>query len=297
MYVGFELNKYERLAAPPNSKLEEFRQQAKGRYDELSKYLIGVFKNKDVIDAQKIADHIFPSQKADVFLSHSHGDATKAIELAVSLEAKGLKVFVDSCVWGHFHTLLDDLNKGYANPEVDGDRTIYDYRKGTDMAAGVHMMLNGALHKMIDQSELFVFLNTDKSIPFEDYENFDRTFSPWIYSELEFSSRVRNETPKRRWTPSNESVDGLEHLIKSTASANKDVLLAYKAFNRHLPKVSGDELQRWYDQGIISSDDFTHGEVALNSLYDKLDLESRYSDLKYRVKKDEQAKRGKLLLQ
>lgn len=291
MYVGFELNSYERLTEPYQFEIEDFRRQAKGRYDGLSEYLIGVFKNKDVIDAQAIAEHIFPDQEADVFLSHSHGDEDKAIELAVSLQAKGLKVFVDSCVWGHFHELLDDLNQHYAEPVVDGKRTVYSYRKATDMAAGGHMMLNGALHKMIARSELFIFLDTEQSIPLEDYESYDRTFSPWIYSELEFSSRVRYTTPERRFTLSTESVNGSEHLIKSSASAKKDVLLAYKAFNRHLPKVTGAELQNWYDQRDVPIEKLTHAETALNALYDALALEERFKDLKYRMKEEEQAGR------
>ncbi|MFJ2452627.1 hypothetical protein ACIOWK_13070 [Pseudomonas protegens] len=291
MYVGFELNRYERLTEPYQFEIEEFRQQAKGRYDGLSEYLIGVFEKKDVIDAQKIAEHIFPDQEVDVFLSHSHGDEGKAIELAVSLQAKGLKVFVDSCVWRHFHELLDDLNQNYAEPVVDGKRKIYSYRKATDMAAGVHMMLNGALHKMIDRSELFIFLDTEQSIPLEDYENYDRTFSPWIYSELEFSSRVRCTIPKRRLTPSNESVSGFEHLIKSSAPAKEDALLAYKAFNRHLPKVTGNEFQNWYDQHSIPSENLTPAEIALDALYDTLALEGRFEDLKARVEEEDQARR------
>ncbi|ANC81812.1 toll/interleukin-1 receptor domain-containing protein [Pseudomonas putida] len=287
MYIGFELNQYSHLSRPDREKLEAFREQRKGRYNKLSNYLIGVFENKEVIDAQKIAEHIFPDQDADVFLSHSHADEDKAIELAVSLQARGLRVFVDSCVWGYFHDLLHDLSEIYADPTRERDRTIYNYRNAIDLAAGVHMMLTGALHKMIHRSELFVFLNTTKSVPLEDYQEFDRTFSPWIYSELQFSSHVGNETPKRRLTPAFESYDSTRSLIKSTASVKTDALLAFKAFNRHLPKVSGEDMQEWYGTWQKRSETLTRAEVALDTLYESLSLEDRFTDLKRRAGRSE----------
>lgn len=280
MYVGFELNRYDSLTSPGQYELDEFREQAKGRYAELSNYLIGVFENKDVIDAQKIADHIFPDQDADVFLSHSHADEDKAIELAVSLRAKGLKVFVDSCVWGYFHDLLDDLNEIYAQPVRKDGRIIYNYRKATSLTAGVHMMLTGALHKMIEKSELFIFLNTDNSVPLEDYQQFDRTFSPWIYSELQFSSHVETATPERRWVITNEAYDSARSLTKSTASTRSDVLLAFKAFNRHLPKITGAQMQQWYGERYRATEELSAAEVALDALYDAFSIPKRFGKLK-----------------
>jgi len=285
MYVGFELNEYDELADQPQHKIAEFKNQAKGRYDDLSSYLIGVIENKKVIDAQKIADHIFPIHEADVFLSHSHEDEDRAIELAVSLQDKGLTVFVDSCVWGYFHNLLDDLNEVYAQPVRTDDQTIYNYRKATDLTAGVHMMLTGALHTMIKRSEVFIFLNTDSSVPLEAYQSFDRTFSPWIYSELQFSFHVENEIPKRRLQVANESYDDNKHLMKSIASVRSDALLAFKAFNRHLPKVTGTQMQDWYSRCHRASGELTRGEVAMDALYDTLDIVQRFGRLKYRPNK------------
>jgi len=287
MYVGFELNDYNYLTVPPQHKLDEFQRQAKGRHNDLSSYLIGVIENKEVIDAQKIADHIFPTHEADVFLSHSHADKDKAIELAVSLQAKGLSVFVDSCVWGYFHDLLEDLNNIYAEPERTYYKTTYNYRKATDLTAGVHMMLTGALHTMIKRSEIFIFLNTDKSVPLEAYQSFDRTLSPWIYSELQFSFHVGNDTPKRHLRVANESYDDAKPLIKSTASVRSDALLAFKAFNRHLPKVTGTKMRGWYSMSHQASEELTQGEIAMDALYDTLGIVEQFGDLKYRANKSE----------
>ncbi|EPY8492998.1 hypothetical protein ACXG98_001281 [Pseudomonas aeruginosa] len=285
MYVGFELNNYNCLTFPSQDKLDGFQRQAKGCYDGLSNYLIGVIENKEVVDAQKIADHIFPAHEADVFLSHSHADKDKAIELAVSLQAKGLKVFVDSCVWGYFHDLLDELNDIYAQPVRTDYKTTYNYRKATDLTAGVHMMLTGALHAMIKRSEIFIFLNTDKSVPLEAYQGFDRTFSPWIYSELQFSFHVENHTPKRRLRVANESYEDARSLIKSTASVRSDALLAFKAFNRHLPKITGKQMQDWYSMSHRASEELTQSEVAMDALYDTLAIVERFGELKYLTNK------------
>jgi len=283
MYVGFELNNYRPLSNVAGYELDSFREQKDARHEDLSSYLIGVFENKEVVDAEKISQHIFPFQKADIFLSHSHADEEKAIELAVSLQKKGLNVFVDSCVWGYFHKLLDGLNEVYAEPNRHDKGVTYNYRKATDLTAGVHMMLSGALHQMIQRCELFIFLNTDKSIPLENYQSFDRTFSPWIYSELQFSSQVKRTTPDRHLQPVFESYDGSQGLIKSTASSRSDVLLAFKAFNRHLPKITGEEMQRWYNQDVYASHNHSKAEVALDALYESHDIVSRYADLENKM--------------
>jgi hypothetical protein len=257
MYVGFELNDYQPLCYIDPNEIKHFEAQEKGRFEELSSYLIKVVGEKDVIDAQEIAHNLFPPQGVDIFLSHSHRDKAQAMALAVSLEKKGLKVFVDSCVWGHFETLLVSLNKIYADSKVEGDLTTYDYTKATELTAGVHMMLAGALQGMIDKSELFVFLNTDNSIPLDSYEGFDRTYSPWIYSELQFSAFARSKAPMRMTM---ESIKENKRSIRAIAKSG--AVLAYKAFNGHLPKVSGAEFKRWYKASPEA------GTEALDSFYE-----------------------------
>ncbi|WP_312428564.1 hypothetical protein [Achromobacter sp.] len=280
MYVGFELNDYNFLTKPDEFDLKEFKEQARGRHDELSSYLMGTFKNKNVIDARKISEAIFPPRQADIFLSHSRADENKAIELAVSLQSKGLNVFVDSCTWGYFHELLKGLNEIYAEPVRNGGRTVYDYRKATELTAAIHMMLTGALHSMIKRSEIFIFLNTENSVPVKTYQCIDRTFSPWIYSELQFSFHVEIDAPKRRLQIANESYAG--RLTKSTASVRSDAVFAFEAFNRHLPKVTGTQMKDWYDKSHLSSEELISGEAVLDALYDTLGIEKKFFDLKYR---------------
>lgn len=58
------------------------------------------------LKASEIEEDWFPSFKADVFLSHSHKDEKDVIAFAGLLSDIGLKVFIDSCVWGYRRLLL-----------------------------------------------------------------------------------------------------------------------------------------------------------------------------------------------
>lgn len=279
MYVGFELNKYEPLRNVSAEEILAYKQQAKGRFERLSRYMVGKFKGKDVIDAEQLADHLFPAQKSHVFLSHSRIDDYAAIELAVALKDKGLDVFVDSCVWGYFRDLLDKLNEVYADPVPQDGRIIYDHRKATDLTAAVHMMLAGALQAMIDRSELFIFLNTENSIPLKSYAGVDRTFSPWIYSELQFSSQVRSKTPARRkMLMDSVSVEKKRHF---KVIASTDALFSFKAFNDHLPKVKGEDLKVWF------GDTYAKGNRALDSLYDNSEIPANFFKLRQELGEDD----------
>ncbi|WP_239237045.1 hypothetical protein [Comamonas aquatica] len=60
------------------------------------------------------------------------------------------------------------------------------------------MILSSALHRMIDQTEAFIFINTPHSINIEDELGANpTTSSAWIFSELYFVSRVQRIAPKR----------------------------------------------------------------------------------------------------
>jgi len=279
MYLGFEINEYLPLGTVLDSDVSRFKSQAKGQYQDLSTYLVGQVKGKDVIDAEKIAQHLFPSQDAHIFLSHSHADEADAIRLAVLLQKKGLNVFVDSCVWGYFQNLVDDLNQQYSNPELANGITHYNYTKATQVSVNVHMMLVGALQAMIDRTETFIFLNTSNSAPLKNYESFDRTFSPWIYSELQFSQFAEQRIPKRVSNESGITLDSIqERHIKTIARA--DMTMAYKAFNKHLPKVSGTSLKHWYTE--LSS----RGLAALDNLYETTNLTREFEKARQATYKD-----------
>jgi len=280
MYVGFELNEYQPLREIDPSEIRDFEAQEKGAFDRLSDYMVGQFEGKDVIDAEKLAEHLFPAKKAHVFLSHSHRDTERAMELAIALRDKGLEVFVDSYVWGYFDNLLTELNNVYANPvkNIEG-RVIYNYKKATDLTAGVHMMLMGALQAMIDRSELFVFLNTNCSTPLKNFAGVERTLSPWIFSELQFSATARSRIPPRYCVGMESLLEEEEHHEKVITS--KSALLSFKVFNEHLPKVDGGELRTWFKGTGLE------GDKALDGLYERSNIAQEFTKLRKHLEQRE----------
>lgn len=159
--------------------------------NSLDKYIV----DNDALDASKIEEDWFPPIKADIFLSHSHKDEKLAIRFAGWLsEIFHVTVFIDSCVWGYSDELLSIIDKKYCvSEEKTNGGYIYDYGKRNKSTTHVHMILNGALAKMIDSTECIMFLNTPNSIKMNDLMNESITDSSWIYSELLMSKIIRNK--------------------------------------------------------------------------------------------------------
>ncbi|MFP0264146.1 hypothetical protein [Acinetobacter pittii] len=169
--------------------IELYKSNKKEVLDDLKNYLLN---DGNSLDGDEIQKHLFPEENIDIFLSHSHGDEDKVIKLAILLERKGLKVFVDSCVWGNAFDLLKVIDKEYCR---NTDDTAYDYDKRNYSTSHVYMMLNTALHKMIDNCEVFLFLGTPSSVSVKNgIENQQSLKSPWIYSELAFIQHVQRKS-------------------------------------------------------------------------------------------------------
>lgn len=171
-----------------DQNVENYKSKNKRKLVDLERYL----KFEDsTLDAKEIESHLFPETENDIFLSHAHGDEDDVIKLAISLEQKGLKVFVDSCVWGNAFDLLKVIDNVYCQ---NTNSANYNYVKRNYSTANVYMILNTALHRMIKNSELLLFLGTKKStkqLTFEQLiKNKKGLSSPWIYSELTFAQQV-----------------------------------------------------------------------------------------------------------
>ncbi|KPJ36540.1 hypothetical protein BMUNKI379_02290 [Burkholderia multivorans] len=232
----------------------------------LEKYLMN---RKNTLDASLIEAGVFPSQAVDVFISHSHRDRDEAIRLALSLESRGLSVFVDSCVWGHVDALLRKIDDEFCVP--DGWKH-YSYPLRNRTTSNVHMILNSALHGMIDRAELLIFLDSANSVRVEDYVNESEYLSsPWIFSELMFAGRVRRR-PRKKLVLSAESMvfDGV------TASTRGEPEFLYP-----VPKLNCsirfDDLVKWLneDQQSGSGHPGLDGLEHLDRLYRKLQVPER----------------------
>lgn len=255
MYTGFNLTFNEK--SPYGAQLvrqygggEKYQARKKGAREHISRYL----KN-GAIDARKLQEAWFQSVNSDVFISHSHADEEVAIALAEVLEVKlGLRCFVDSCVWGNAEALLKEIDNEYCR-RPSGD--VYDYDRRNQSTSHVHMMLQGALAKMIDRTECIIFLNTPRSMVTDDeLRNESLTGSPWIYSEVLTTRLIEKQRPKRPLkTYLRESLESEKMAMDSMPPFYHDLDLS------HLEKLSMTDFSKWLSTN-------TRGEAALDALYE-----------------------------
>lgn len=220
---------------------QQHEDQIKKERREIKHVLENLF-DKDTIDAQKVADSLFPQEDVDVFLSHSFKDIDKAHVLAAALRSIGLKTFIDSYIWDSAYDLLKTIDNKYCYQSSVG---TYDYDKRNQSTAHVYMILNTALHKMIDRSEAFFFLETGNSIAdLEEQEpvaiDGDKTYSAWIHSELMFSSMVEKRE-HRQIRPIYED----SAAINKSMEGHRTLQVAHPAERKHLFSLSQGELERW----------------------------------------------------
>ena len=193
-------------------------------------------------NAFAIQEDWFPQLDFDVFISHSHRDEEWAKAFAMILqEVFGLKVFVDSAVWGYFDTLLKEMrcNTGMSNA-----------------VSHAHMMLTMALMKMIDRTECLFFLNTPKSINLDEEFN-TGTYSPWLYMEIGISRMIEKKYPERYKSFSMENLRE-KKLLKSSMWYQTDI--------SHLTTLDADDLNSWQEK-YQSCRGYMHSLDILYKLY------------------------------
>lgn len=169
----------------------------KKKYDKIMINIEKFLLNKDgVFDVDKINNELFADIKPDIFISHAHIDEEQVIKLAAKIEFHtGLKVFVDSCVWANAYELLRKIDDEYCYKK-ESNTYEYEYRNHT--TSNVFMILNAALHRVINSSEVLIFLGTDNSININDlFTSKKYISSPWIFSELQFANLVKRVPPLR----------------------------------------------------------------------------------------------------
>lgn len=202
MYKSIQISDFSYNGYATNSDVLAYKEKIRSAYlKPLETYLLD--DTNKIFSADKIQEQLFPTIKDnDIFLSHAHKDEEEVIKLAIQLERLGLNVFVDSCVWGNAYDLLFSIDNSYCKI----GENLFSYEKISRTSANIYMILNTALHKMIDQSELFIFLGSKTSVTVKnaiDGSKEESVRSPWIYSELMFANQVRRI--QRRDIITNES--------------------------------------------------------------------------------------------
>ncbi|MUU23642.1 TIR domain protein [Helicobacter pylori] len=120
-----------------------------------------------------------------VFLSHSHADRNKALEVKDYLENQTKrKVFIDSLFWDYKDDVLNEL------AEYD-DISKIDINKIKDAFT---LILRESLQDMIEKCPYFVFLQSKNSVSNQGLSRnqvlLKITYSAWIYEELKIAHSI-----------------------------------------------------------------------------------------------------------
>lgn len=135
--------------------------------------------------------------------------------------------------------IVIEIDEKYCKFQKNDGSYWYDYSKRNQSTSHVHMLLNGALAKMIADTECLIFINTPNSIAAEDSKDKAKTGSPWIYSEL----LMATEFPHRTWASYRETLQhGLRKDDKMLEFA-QELKVKYEAPIEELNDLSFSDLQ------------------------------------------------------
>ena len=221
------------------------------------------YVKQNEIDGTKIQNEWFPEIDADIFISHSHNDEELACALAGWINHKfGLNCFIDSNVWGYSAKLIDEMNNKLSNKSENSGENLYDYQSCNQVSQHVNTMLSIALQKMIDKVETVIFLNTDNSVRVYKDTEMEKTYSPWIYSEITCTQIVRKKPLLAYRNYSNIKKGGFA--VYESAQFVMHSAISYTVSLKHLKTLSEGDL---YDWNIEYSNNRKNYEYALDALY------------------------------
>ncbi|MCQ2734088.1 toll/interleukin-1 receptor domain-containing protein [Helicobacter pylori] len=176
------------IARSFNNQAYQVDETAK-KIDELIKN--APYSNDDIIlNHNKIKEAFFSPFKpqlknAQVFLSHSHADKNKALEVKDYLESEtNRRVFIDSLFWDYKDDVLNELAE-------------YDDISGIEDA--FTLILRESLQDMIEKCPYFVFLQSKNSVSNQGLSHnqdlLKITYSAWIYEELKIAHSISESRP------------------------------------------------------------------------------------------------------
>lgn len=199
---------------------------------------------REEIDGSELQNNWFPQIDADIFISHSSRDEELACALAGWMNAEfGLKCFIDSNVWEYVENLRDELNGRVSVRKGNGEAECLDYRSCNMVSQHVDTMLTIAIYQMIDRVESVFLLKTDHAVQtIHDGNQMDKTYSPWIYSEVVCTQLVRK---KPLLAYRDYEIDIMEHNIDESVLYLKQIPIAYKVSLEHLIPLKKEDLIRW----------------------------------------------------
>lgn len=150
----------------------------------LNNKLKKILTENDVLSMEEIQKLITPViSECDVFISYSHKDENIAKYIAYELMKERKTVFFDYLYWGN----IDDALKVYDNKNCKKDNGYYSYEERNKSTSLFHMILVDSIWKTIENCKTFILIKTQNSSILE------KTYSPWIYLEVEIVNRLKTE--------------------------------------------------------------------------------------------------------
>ncbi len=188
-------------ARPFDNQAHQVNEVPKKIVEKIYKLIEGAKHSNDdiILNHNKIKEAFFspfePQLKdAKVFLSHSHADKNKALEVKNYLESKtDHRVFTDSLFWDYKDNVLNELAK------YDDTSKIKD---------AFTLILRESLQDMIEKCPYFVFLESKNSVSLNK-DLLGITYSAWIYEELKIAHSIRES----RLTPMMESIQVFHDIL------------------------------------------------------------------------------------
>ncbi|EQL69417.1 toll/interleukin-1 receptor domain-containing protein [Helicobacter pylori] len=173
------------IARYPNNQAYQVNEVAEKIAEKIYKLIEGAKHSNDdiILNHNKIKEAFFSPFKpqlksAQAFLSHSHADKNKALEVKNYLESEtDHRVFVDSLFWDYKDDVLNELAK-------------YDDTSGIEDA--FTLILRESLEYMIKKCPYFVFLQSKNSVSNQGLSQ--TTHSAWIYEELKIANTFIADT-------------------------------------------------------------------------------------------------------
>ncbi|GAA9943398.1 toll/interleukin-1 receptor domain-containing protein [Helicobacter pylori] len=208
-------------ARPFNNQAHQVNEVAKKIYK-----LIEGAKHPDddiILNHNKIKEAFFspfePQLKnAQVFLSHSHADKNKALEVKNYLESKTnhrVRVFIDSLFWDYKDDVLNELEK------YDDTSKIKD---------AFTLILRESLQDMIEKCPYFVFLQSNNSVSNQGLSH--TTYSAWVYEELKIANGlIADSTLQESRIKAMRVSHNITNLLKRFKSISLDGLCKKISFN------------------------------------------------------------------
>ena len=220
---------------------DEFHFQAKKESDIKNELSHIISPPEGIIDGDMLQQKWFPGQDHfDVFISHAHEDRKTAKKLASYLYRYcGYNCFIDSNVWNNADKLHSDLDDIYS---LDKDGNI-NYRKSQYSSSHVHSMLTMAIMDMIDQCAFFIFIESGYSLNLNSIKSYDRTFSPWLYDEINIANKIRRkEVGQRLFSEGTQHINESQLRI-SRAVDTKSYKVLTKSFVENLVSCNSDKYE------------------------------------------------------